>query len=197
MNLWPKKRKVKSKNILLLLVLLLCKTAIGQNKEDGILKTILSTYYKSEKPVVKGRAQFLFLFCEKANNNEELFETINQLRLPSQEANMLKNRIKDKSAQNWSNELDAIFADGNQQLKTKINACLSLEEYQAKQQKSTFNNQRLMIISKPVFYTDGKTALVKVVFYRSIEHNYGSILLMKRNAEGNWEIKESLNPWET
>lgn len=177
---------------------MLCSAPLfGQHDQSGILKTILATYYKNEKPIVKDRAQFLFLFCDKANNNEELFETINQLKLPAAESGTLKNRVKaDQAAQNWSKELDAIFASENQMLKSKVNACISLEEYHAKQKKSTFNNQRLLIISKPVFFIDGKSALVKVVFYRSIEHNYGSVLLMKKIGD-KWEIAESLNPWET
>ena len=147
--------------------------------------------------MAKGRAQFLFWFCDKANNNEEMFETINGLKLPPKEASMLKHRVNgDKTPQNWSGELEKIFGHGNEILKSKITDCLSLEEYQARQKKSAFNNQRLLIVSKPVFFTDAKTALVKVVFYRSIEHNYGSVLLMKK-VGANWEIKEHLNPWET
>ena len=171
--------------------------SFGQHDQSGILKTILATYYKTEKPVVKGRAQFLFLFCDKANNNEELFETINQLKLPKQESDMLKNRVKaDQTPRDWTDELTKIFTPGNEMLQSKVNACLTFEQYHEKQKISKFNNQRLLIISKPVFYTDGKTALVKVVFYRSIEHNYGSILLMRKVGD-NWEITSSLNPWET
>jgi len=165
--------------------------------QSGILKTILETYYKNEKPVVKGRAQFLYLYCDKANNNEELFETINALKLPEAEAKALKKQVTtDKAEQNWSGELASIFASGNQSLKSKVNECLALERYQTKQKQSRFNNQRLLIISKPVFYRDGETALVKVVFYRSIEHNYGSVLLMRKNGD-LWEISSQLNSWET
>jgi hypothetical protein len=125
-----------------------------------------------------------------------MFETINELKLSRSETDMLKNRIKNQEPANWSRELDAIFASGNEMLKTKVNDCMSLEAFQEKQKKTNFKNQRLLIISKPIFYTDGKTALVKVVFYRSIEHNSGSVLLMKKN--GNvWEITSMLNPWET
>jgi len=38
--------------------------------------------------------------------------------------------------------------------------------------------------------------LVKVVFYRNIEHNSGSILLLEKATSG-WEIKEYLSPWAT
>ena len=110
---------------------------------------------------------------------------------------MLKNRVKaDQTPRDWTDELTKIFTPGNEMLQSKVNACLTFEQYHEKQKISKFNNQRLLIISKPVFYTDGKTALVKVVFYRSIEHNYGSILLMRKVGD-NWEITSSLNPWET
>ena len=192
-----KKKAVKSKIIITLLAFLLAELSFAQAEQPGILKTILETYYKNEKAVVKGRAQFLFLFCDKANNNEELFETINQLNLPKQESDMLKNRVRgDQSPANWSGELNTIFGSENATLKAKVNDCLSLEAFQEKQKKSTFNNQRLLIVSKPVLYTDHRTALVKVVFYRSIEHNSGSILLMRKVGD-RWEIISSLNPWET
>lgn len=183
---------------LTLLFLLPCFSMLGQHNQSGILKTILSTYYKNEKPIVKGRAQFLFLFCDKANNNEELFETIGQLKLSAQETAMLKSRVNtDKAPQNWANELAEIAqSPTSKMLLSKVNTCLGLETFQTKQKQSNFNNQRLLIISKPVFYTDGKTALVKVVFYRSVEHNYGSILLMKKVGD-QWQIAEQLNPWET
>lgn len=180
------------------LLLLLPMFLRAQHNQSGILKTILSTYYKNEKPIVKGRAQFLFLFCDKANNNEELFETIGQLKLPAQETAMLKSRVNtDKTPQHWESELAEIAqSPANKMLLNKVNTCLGLETFQTKQKQSNFNNQRLLIISKPVFYTDGKTALVKVVFYRSVEHNYGSILLMKKVGD-QWQIAEQLNPWET
>jgi hypothetical protein len=183
----------------LALLMFLCLThlSFGQQDQSGILKTILATYYKTEKPVVKGRAQFVFLFCEKANNNEEMFETINELKLSRNETDMLKNRVKGNQSQaNWASELEKIFSSGNDALKTKVNECMSLEAFQEKQKKTNFKNQRLLIISKPIFYTDGRTALVKVVFYRSIEHNSGSVLLMRKNGD-NWEITSFLNPWET
>jgi hypothetical protein len=188
---------MKTKKIVWLFLLCLTQVSFGQD-QSGILKTILATYYKNEKPVVKGRgAQFLFVFCEKANNNEEMFETINSLKLSKQESAMLKSRVNtDKAAQNWSAELAKILTAENAMLKSKVNECMGLEAFQEKQKKSQFNNQRLLIISKPVFYTNGKTALVKVVFYRSIEHNSGSVLLMTKKGD-TWEITSMLNPWET
>ena len=53
-----------------------------------------------------------------------------------------------------------------------------------------------MIISKPLYYSKGNIALIKVVFYRNIEHNNGSILLLEK-VNGVWAIKEFLNTWST
>jgi hypothetical protein len=179
-------------------MLLLGQMSFGQNPDAGILKTILATYYKNEKPVYKGRNQLLFLFCGKANNNEEIFETINQLSLPKDEVSRFKRLVDgDKDVKNWADELTEIYASDKTNLNQKINACLSLDEYHEKQKRFNLNNQRMLIISKPLLWRDGKTALVKIVFYRSIEHNNGSILLMKKNANNNWEIVDSLNSWST
>jgi hypothetical protein len=182
----------------LLALLFFAQVSFGQNSDAPLLKTIVSTYYKTEKPIYKGRNQLLFFYCDKANNNEEIFETVNQLHLPKEESKFIKNQVNtDTQPESWSAELDEIYASDQSNLKIKINACLSLDEYHIKQKKFNLNNQRLMIISKPVFWRDGKTALVKVVFYRSIEHNNGSVLLMQKTADNNWIIKESLNPWST
>lgn len=168
----------------------------AQSDAAAILKVVLQTYYKNEKPIYKGRNQLLFLFCEKANNNEEIFETVNRLKLPPDEARAIKRQVADSSPQNWEAEIAQIFADDHTKLGIKVNACLSLDEYREKQQRFNLNNQRLMIVSKPILFAGGKKALVKVVFYRSIEHNNGSVLLLEKQ-NNNWEIKDSLNPWST
>jgi hypothetical protein len=181
----------------LILLLLSAANVAAQNSDTPLIKTILANFYKTEKPVYKGRNQLLFFYCEKVNNNEEIFETVNQLKLSQAESRSIKSQVStDIAAESWSAELDAITAADKSSLKMKINACLSLDEYHAKQQKFNLNNQRLMIVSKPVFYANGSRALVKVVFYRSIEHNNGSVLLMEKSADG-WIIKEQLNPWST
>lgn len=171
--------------------------AAAQNADTPIIKTILLTYYKNEKPVYKGRNQLLFFYCEKSNNNEEIFETVNQLKLPPNVSKQIRNQVNTNVApQNWSAALEEIYATDQSSLKTKINSCLSLEEYHARQQKFNLNNQRLMIVSKPVFFANGNSALVKVVFYRNIEHNNGSVLLMEK-TNNTWVIKEYLNAWST
>ena len=165
--------------------------------DSAVLKTILSTYYKNEKAIYKGRNQLLFFYCDKPNNNEELFETINNLKLPPDLSRKLKQQVtSDIQPEQWATELNTILSAEKSTLPQKVNTCLSLEQYQEKQKKFNLNNQRLMIVSKPVYYPDGKHALVKVVFYRSIEHNNGSVLLMEF-TNNSWIIKEQLNPWST
>jgi hypothetical protein len=80
-------------------------------------------------------------------------------------------------------------------LKSKVTNCYSLEEFQIAAEKYKENNQRLMIVSKPMYFATNY-CLVKVAFYRSIEHNSGSYFLFE-NLDGEWKIKETLNEWST
>jgi len=189
---------MKFKSVLSLFVLLLFGEIVSAQASDTpILNLILSTYYKNEKPIYKGRNQLLFLFCDKANNNEEIFETVNQLKLPQADVKSIKSQVAtDTNPENWAAELQEIYASDKVKLNVKINNCLSLDEYHVKQKRFNLNNQRLLIISKPVFFAGGNKALVKVVFYRSIEHNNGSVLLFEK-INNNWVIKDYLNPWST
>jgi hypothetical protein len=179
-------------------LLFLSQVSFGQaNSDSGILKTIVTHYYKTEKPIYKGRNQLLFFYCEKPNNNEEIFQTVNELKLPLDVMRAIKQQVySDTDVENWSSALDEIYISDQTKISTKINSCLSLEEYQAKQKKFNLNNQRLMIVSKPLFYSKGNLALVKVVFYRSIEHNNGSVLLLEKIGD-KWVIKDYLNKWST
>ena len=52
-----------------------------------------------------------------------------------------------------------------------------------------------MIVSKPIYF-GAKYVLIKVAFYRNIEHNSSSFLLMEK-ANSVWTIKEILNAWAT
>ncbi|NMH29376.1 hypothetical protein [Flavobacterium silvaticum] len=169
-----------------------------QTDKASILSAILYQNYKNEKPVYKGRgSQYLFLYCDKTNNNEEIFETVNAMKLPAETVKQLRQSVaKDVTAETWSTELETILALDKTNLKIKINDCLSLEQYQERRARLNLNNQRLMIIYKPLFYDNGNHALVKIVFYRSIEHNSGSVLLMEKTPTG-WLIKDNLNPWST
>lgn len=183
--------------ISVLLLLIGCQFSFAQSNDELVLKTILQRYYKAEKPVYKGRSQLLYFYCNRANNNEELLGTIQDRKLPKDFLNDIRQKINsDIAEQNWSAELNAIIETDKTNLKIKINDCLSLEKYQEVSKRLNLNNQRLMIVSKPLYYPKQNIALVKVVFYRNIEHNSGSVLLLEK-INGEWIIKEYLNPWST
>jgi len=167
----------------------------SDNKQ--VLQTILINYYKKEKPVYKGRSQLLYLYCSQANNTEEMIEAIQKNKLPNDFIAEIKTKMAtDKTEKNWSTELNTIFEKDSLHLKIKVNECLSLEKYQEVSKRLNLNNQRLMIISKPLYYSKSNIALVKVVFYRNIEHNSSVILLLEK-VDSNWKIKDFLNPWST
>lgn len=166
-----------------------------ENQEAALLKVILTKYYKTEKVIVKNRLQFLSLYCNKAPNNEEVNEVIQGNDLLKKNAKAIRNQINIMLNEDWSNELNILFATENKYLKSKVNACLSHEDFQKVSKRYNDNNQRLMIISKPIFF-DTKYCLIKVAFYRNIEHNNGSYLLFE-NVNGVWTIKQTLNEWAT
>jgi hypothetical protein len=156
---------------------------------------MLSKFYQNEKVIVKNRLQFLSLYCNKAPNNEETFEVINKSPLLKQNAIEIKKQINNRLEEDWSKEYSIVFTNQNQYLKSKVNACLSLDEFHKVSKRFNDNNQRLMIISKPIYFAQ-KYCLVKVAFYRNIEHNSGSYFLLE-NINGVWTIKETLNEWST
>jgi hypothetical protein len=156
---------------------------------------LLTKYYQNEKVIVKNRLQFLSFYCAKAPNNEETLEVINKSALLKQNSNEIKKQIKNTLEEDWSKEFTAIFTNQNQYLKSKVNTCLSLEEFQKVSKRFNDNNQRLMIVSKPIYFAQ-KYCLIKVAFYRNIEHNSGSFFLFE-NTNGVWTIKETLNEWAT
>ncbi len=181
----------------LLLLWLFPFTAVAQMPDDAaVLQTILHRYYKNEKPVFKGRSQLLYLYCQRANNNEELVEAIQNTALPKDFKQEVRSKIADWSEKDWTLELEAIYASEQSNLKQKISQCLGLEQYQQVSTRLNLNNQRLMIVSKPLYHSKSNIALVKVTFYRNIEHNSGAVLLLEKN-NGNWIIKDYLNPWST
>jgi hypothetical protein len=187
------------KPIALLLLSFFCiQTSFCQdNPNTLVLKTILTNYYKKEKPVYKGRSQLLYLYCNQANNNEELVEAIQNNKLPADFIKEIRTKIAtDVAEKSWSAELNTIFEKDSTNLKIKIVDCLTLEKYHEVSQRLHLNNQRLMIISKPLFYSKSNIALVKVAFYRNIEHNSGSILLLEK-INNHWIIKDFLNSWST
>ncbi|MBD3582454.1 hypothetical protein [Flavobacterium selenitireducens] len=188
---------MKLRTLFTLAALVFTASVFAQSPSAGILATIVKHYYKNEKVVVKGRQQLLFLYCEKANNNEEIFEAVQNLKLPAQSVKQIRQQVNtDTQPANWQTELEAVYEGDETKIRQKINDCLSVEQYQERRAKLNLNNQRLMIVSKPVLFENGEKALVKVTFYRSIEHNNGSVLLMHKTASG-WIIKEHLNSWST
>lgn len=190
--------KISLKGINLCIICLFFQWSFGQeNQNQLILKTILENYYKNEKPVYKGRSQLLYLYCNQPKNNEELIEAVKGKKLPKDFLSEIQIKINDNGPEkDWSNELEQIFTSDKNQLKSKVNSCLSLEKYQEISKRLNLNNQRLMIVNKPIYYSKGTIALVKVVFFRNIEHNSGTVLLMEKVNE-TWTIKEYLNSWST
>ncbi|WP_298122194.1 hypothetical protein [Flavobacterium sp.] len=166
-----------------------------ENHNTSILKVILSKYYANEKVIVKNRLQFLSFYCNKAPNNEEVLEAISKNDLLKKNASEIKKQINDKSEENWLAEYNTIFATENAHLKSKVNNCLSLEEFQKVSTKNNVNYQRLMIVGKPMYFAQ-KYCLIKVAFYRNIEHNSSRFLLFE-NINGVWTIVETINEWET
>lgn len=160
-----------------------------------MLKIILSKYYKNEKAVVKNRLQLLSFYCKKAPNNEEVNEVIQKNPVLKKHAAQIRQQIDIALDEDWSKEYNLVFDNQNQYLKSKVNNCLSHEEFQKVSKRFNDNNQRLMIVSKPIFFGPN-SALVKVVFYRNIEHNNGGYLLFE-NTNGVWALKEILNEWAT
>ena len=177
--------------------LLLSKVALAQENDNAaILKTIFSKYYANEKVIAKDRLQLLRFYCKKAPNNEEVLEVISKSDLLKKNAVDIKKQIDNKIDEDWSAAYNLVFNNQNQYLKKKVNDCLSFEAYQKESDKYGENNQRLMIVSKPIYFSNNNFALVKVAIYRSIEHNSGSYLLFEK-VNDIWTIKDYLNVWST
>lgn len=168
----------------------------SQEADDStILKMVLTKYYAKEKVIVKNRLQLLNFYCNKAPNNEETLEVISKSTLLKKYTTEIKKQINIHLNENWSGEFKVLFTNQNQYLYSKVNNCLSLEEFQNICKKYGENNQRLMIVSKPIYFAQ-KYCLVKVAFYRSIEHNSGSFFLFEK-INNQWILKETLNQWAT
>ena len=171
-------------------------SVLSQEIENAaILKVIFTKYYKTEKVIVKGRLQLLNFYCNKAPNNEEVLEVISGNELLKKNGVEIKKQILFVN-ENWSEAYNLLFDNQNQYLKSKVNACVTLEEFQEISKQYGENNQRLLIINKPIYFLKNQFALVKVAFYRNIEHNSGRFLLMEK-VNGEWIIKEYLNEWAT
>ncbi|MDN3677730.1 hypothetical protein QWY90_10415 [Flavobacterium paronense] len=167
-----------------------------ENDNAAILKIIFTKYYKTEKVIAKGRLQLLNFYCKKAPNNEEVLEVISQSDLLKKNAAEIKKEIIVGIDEDWSVAYNLLFDNQNQYLKSKVNACLSFEEFKTVSDREGLNNQRLLIINKPIYFDNNNFALVKIAFYRNIEHNSGSFLLLEK-VNGIWVIKDYLNQWAT
>ena len=177
--------------------LLFSKAVCAQEIDNAaILKSIFTKYYANEKVIAKGRLQLLSFYCKKAPNNEEVLEVISKSDLLKKNADEIKKQIIPSINEDWSAAYDLLFNNQNQYLKKKVNNCYSFEEYKAVSDKYGENNQRLMIVSKPIYFLKNTFALVKVAFYRSIEHNSSSYLLFEK-VNDIWTIKDYLNVWST
>ena len=177
-------------------ILLLSTVAKAQENENAaLLKIIFSKYYSNEKVIVKSRLQLLDFYCKKAPNIEEVLEVIANNELVKKNATEIKKQII-FSDETWEKEYNIIFNNQNQYLKTKVNNCMSFEDYKIISDRFGENNQRLMIVSKPIYFANANFALVKVAFYRSIEHNSSSYLLFEK-VDGIWAIKDYLNQWSS
>ena len=182
---------------ILLAFLLISPVVLGQETDNAaILKVVFTKYYKNEKVIAKGRLQLLSFYCKKAPNNEEVLEVISKSDLLKKNADEIKKQIINNIDEDWSAAYNLLFDNQNQYLKSKVNDCLSFEEYKAVSDRYGENNQRLMIVNKPIYFANNSFALVKIAFYRNIEHNSGSFLLLEK-VNGVWTIKEYLNEWAT
>jgi len=181
----------------LFLFLLVSPIAMAQETDNAaILKIIFTKYYKNEKVIAKGRLQLLSFYCKKAPNNEEVLEVISKSDLLKKNAPEIKKQISIDVNEDWSAAYNLLFDNQNQYLKSKVNACLSFDEYKVVSDRYGENNQRLMIVNKPIYFANNNFSLVKIAFYRNIEHNSGSFMLLEK-INGNWTIKEYLNEWAT
>ena len=173
-------------------------SAYGQNLETAaVFKAVVSHYYKNEKPVYKNRGQLLYLYCTQAKPNEELVEAVKSANLPLDFTQVIRAKININTPEkDWTYEWKQLPNKDETLLKKKINGCVSLAKFQEIRSRLQLNNQRLLIITEPLFYSKQKLVLVKVVFYRTIEHNSGAILLLE-NTDGNWQVIKSINEWST
>lgn len=176
--------------------LVTAQTNAQETDNAALLKVIFTKYYKNEKVIAKGRLQLLNFYCKKAPNNEEVLEVISKSDLLKKNADEIKKQIDVTLDEDWSAAYNILFTNQNQYLKSKVNACLSFEEYKVVSDRENQNNQRLLIVGKPIYFSNATYALVKITFYRNIEHNNGSFLLFEK-VNGVWIIKESLNEWAT
>lgn len=187
------------KSFFAVLGMLLSLWTFGQTQVQdnaALLKLILTKYYANEKPIVKNRLQLLFFYSEKANNTVEISEGCKTHPVLKNFYAEIKKQIQIENQQeNWNAEFQLLFTNQHQYLQTKVQTPVSLEKFQALNQSFGENNQRMLIVNKPI-YLPNNYCLIKIGFYRSIEHNSGSFVLFQKN-NGVWQWIEEFNRWET
>lgn len=187
------------KRFLLVFWLLLAGIAWSQNTVQdnaALLKIVLTKYYANEKPIVKDRLQLLFFYKEKANNTIEISEGCKNHPVLKNYVSEIKKQIQaPRPLDNWDKEFELLFTNQHQYLQKKVQAPVSLAEFQSKTATNGENNQRMMIVNQPI-YLPNNYCLIKVGFYRSIEHNSGSFILFQK-INGQWQWVEEFNRWET
>jgi len=189
---------MKNFHLKILFLLLMASPVVlaQENDNAALLKVIFTKYYKNEKVIAKGRLQLLNFYCQKAPNNAEVLEVISKSELLKKNADEIKKQMSITTEENWSVAYNILFDNQNQYLKSKVNDCLSFDEYKKVSDRYGENNQRLMIVHRPIYFANASFALVKVAFYRNIEHNSGCFFLFEK-VNGIWNIKETLNEWAT
>lgn len=184
-------------NQVLKLLLLFCfvTTSFSQTKNDmSVLEVLLAKYYAKEKVIVKNRLQLLKFYCQKVPNNEELKFVVKKNDLLKKNATQILKAIKINLNESWETDLTTIF-NNNKTLKSKVNQCFSAEYFKENVTKTVQNNQRFLLINKPVFF-EKNYCLVKIAFFRNNEHNYACYHILEYK-ENSWQIIETLDEWET
>ena len=156
----------------------------------------MTNYYANEKPIVKNRLQLLFFYSEKANNTLEISEGCKNHILLKKYISEIKKQIQtENQSENWNTEFQLLFTNQNQYLQKKVQAPVSLQTFQSLSQSFGENNQRMLIVNRPI-YLPNNYCLIKIGFYRTIEHNSGSFVLFQK-INGVWQWLEAFNQWET
>lgn len=161
-----------------------------------LLKLLLNRFYAQEKPIVKNRLQLLYFYRDKAPNTLELWDGCRNHPILQSRLEAIKKQVQTpKAPETWDAEFSLLFAKENQYLKQKVQQPVTLAQFEKDTQRFGENNQRMMIVNQPI-YLDQGYCLIKVGFYRSIEHNSGSFFLFQKKGD-TWQIVDEFNRWET
>jgi hypothetical protein len=161
-----------------------------------LLKLLLNRFYAQEKPIVKNRLQLLYFYRDKAPNTLEMWDGCRNHPILQSQLEAIKKQVQTpKAPETWEAEFSILFAKENQYLKQKVQQPVTLEQFEKDTQRFGENNQRMMIVNEPIYLEQGY-CLIKVGFYRSIEHNSGSFFLFQKKGD-TWQFVDEFNRWET